>query len=618
MKKTSHLRNYTFLFAILVLLQAVVSADIYPLIQNPLGREPVSLNGKWNYIIDVYETGFYDYRYKETSSGFFQNQKPKDKSDLVEYDFDKSPLMNVPGDWNTQVPELIYYEGTVWYKKTFDDPRKDKTGRLFVYFGAANYEAIVYLNGKKLGKHVGGFTPFCFEITDKLHDTQNHLIVKVDNKRRLDGVPMSNTDWWNYGGITRDVLLVETPKTFIRDYYVQLKKDSFDTLAGWIQLDGSEKQQIVTIEIPEINLKKTFTPDPTGKAAFEMPATTKAEFFAKSAKLSLWSPENPKLYDVNLSVGQNTVRDQIGFRVIQTRGQDILLNGKSIFLRGICIHEEAPIRPGRAYSPEDADISLGWAKELGCNFVRLAHYPHNEYMLKKADRMGLLVWSELPLYWTIQWDNPATLDNAKNQLTEMITRDKNHAAIILWSMANENPLTEARLNFIKTMIAETRKLDDTRLLTAAMEKTTKDNTILIEDPLGEFLDVLGCNEYVGWYEGLPERCDGKIWKTSYNKPLVMSEFGGGALAGFHADALPRFSEEYQESLYIHQLDMLKKISFLRGTTPWILKDFRSPRRLLPDVQDYFNRKGLVSETGQRKKAFYVLQKFYQEKMEQQK
>jgi beta-glucuronidase len=577
------------------------------LIQNTLGRDPVSLNGKWNYIVDVYEVGFYDYRYTENSNGFFINQKPKDKSELVEYDFDKSPLINVPGDWNTQDPSLIYYEGTIWYKKTFDDPRKDKTNRLFVNFGAANYEAIVYLNGKKLGKHIGGFTPFCFEITDNLRDTQNHLIVKVDNKRRLDGVPTVNTDWWNYGGITRDVLLIETPKTFVRDYSVQLKKDSLDTISGWIQLDGDQKQP-VTVEIPEIKLKETINPDPTGKGSFEL----------KVKDLSLWSPQNPKLYEVILSCGQNIVRDQIGFRVIQTKGQDILLNGKSIFLRGICIHEEAPTRPGRAYSPEDAEILLGWAKEMGCNFVRLAHYPHNEHMLKKADQMGLLVWSELPVYWTIQWDNPDTLANAINQLTEMISRDKNRAAVILWSMANENPLTEPRLKFLKTMIDQTRKLDSTRLVTTAMEKTTRDNTILIEDPLGEYLDVLGCNEYIGWYEGLPERCDGKTWKTTYDKPLIMSEFGGSGVAGFHADKLTRFSEEYMEDLYIHQVDMLKKIPFLRGTSPWILKDFRSPRRLLPDIQDYFNRKGLISDTGQRKKAFYIMQKFYEEKSEQQR
>jgi len=618
MKRTSHLLNPIFFFALFVLLRAVVSADIYPLIQNPLGREPVSLNGKWNYIIDVYETGFYSYRYEETSNGFFRNQKPKDKSDLVEYDFDKSPLINVPGDWNSQKPELMFYEGTIWYKKSFDDPRKDKTHRLFVYFGAANYDAFVYLNGKKLGRHIGGFTPFCFEITDRVQETQNFLIVKVDNKRYRDAVPTVNTDWWNYGGITRDVMLIETPQTFIRDYMVQLKKDSSDAIAGWVQLDGAQKQQTITLEIPEIKLKKTFTPDQTGKATFEVTTATKESFFTKKITVSLWSPKNPKLYDVVLSAGQDTIRDQIGFRQIQTRGQDILLNGKPVFLRGICIHEESPMRPGRAYSEEDAEVLLGWAKEMGCNFVRLAHYPHNEYMLKKADRMGLLVWSELPVYWTIQFENPQTLDNAMNQLTEMITRDKNRASVVLWSIANETPVNETRLKFLTALIDKTRRMDPTRLMTAAMEKTSRGNTVLIEDPLGQYLDVLGCNEYVGWYEGLPERCDDKMWQTSYEKPLIMSEFGGGALAGYHADNKTRFSEEYQEDLYIHQVEMLKKIPFLRGTSPWILKDFRSPRRLLPDIQDYYNRKGLFSETGQKKKAFYVMQKFYREKAQQQK
>jgi beta-glucuronidase len=606
------------LFAFIFLPGAILSADIYPLIQNPLGRDPVSLNGKWNYIIDVYETGFYGYRYDESPNGFFRNQKPKDKSDLVEYDFDKSLLINVPGDWNSQKPELMFYEGTIWYKKSLDDPRKDKTHRLFVYFGAANYDAFVYLNGKKLGRHIGGFTPFCFEITDRVQETQNFLIVKVDNKRYRDAVPTVNTDWWNYGGITRDVMLIETPQTFIRDYMVQLKKDSSDTIAGWVQLDGAEKQQTITLEIPEIKLKKTFTPDQTGKATFEVTTATKKTFFAKKTAVSLWSPENPELYEVILSVGNDTVRDQIGFRQIQTRGQDILLNGKSVFLRGICIHEESPMRPGRAYSEEDAEVLLGWAKELGCNFVRLAHYPHNEYMLKKADRMGLLVWSELPVYWTIQFENPQTLDNAMNQLTEMVTRDKNRASVVLWSIANETPVNETRLKFLTALIDKTRRMDPTRLMTAAMEKTSRGNTVLIEDPLGKYLDVLGCNEYIGWYEGLPERCDDKTWQTPYEKPLIMSEFGGSALAGYHADNKTRFSEEYQEDLYIHQVEMLKKIPFLRGTSPWILKDFRSPRRVLPGIQDYYNRKGLFSDTGQKKKAFYVMQKFYREKAQQQK
>jgi beta-glucuronidase len=307
------------------------------------------------------------------------------------------------------------------------------------------------------------------------------------------------------------------------------------------------------------------------------------------------------------------VRDQIGFRSIETKGTDILLNGRPIFLRGICIHEEAPLRGGRAYSREDARTLLGWAKELGVNFVRLAHYPHNEFMIREADRMGILVWSEIPVYWTILWENPATLENARNQLSEMIARDKNRASVIIWSVANETPLSDPRLTFLKDLVAHARSLDSTRLLSAAMERHYTDPTTqMIDDPLGEYLDVLGCNEYVGWYDGLPAKADRLNWKSKYDKPLIMSEFGGDALAGHHGDATTRWTEEYQENLYRHQLAMLKRIPFLRGTAPWILMDFRSPRRPLPGIQDYWNRKGLVSNRGEKKKAFYVMQQWYRE------
>ena len=227
--------------------------------------------------------------------------------------------------------------------------------------------------------------------------------------------------------------------------------------------------------------------------------------------------------------------------------------------------------------------------------------------------MGIMVWSEIPVYWTIQWENPATLENARNQLSEMIARDKNRAAVVIWSVANETPLSDARLSFLKNLISHARSLDATRLLSAAMERHYLDATTqMIDDPLGEYLDVLGCNEYVGWYDGLPEKADRLEWKSKYQKPLVMSEFGGDALYGHHGDPLMRWTEEYQEDLYRHQLAMLKKIPFLRGTSPWILTDFRSPRRPLPGIQDYWNRKGLISHRGEKKKAFYVMQEWYRE------
>lgn len=597
-RKKSVLIRGSLIFLSLLMLVTCVRAQ---LITNTEGRTTTSLNGQWQMIVDPYESGFYNYRYQPNDSGYFKNAKPKNKSELIEYDFDKSGTLKVPGDWNTQSDELFFYEGTVWYKKSFDYQRKPNT-RVFVYFGAANYFADVYLNGEKLGQHEGGFTPFNFEITNRVKDTGNFLVVKVDNKRRLDAVPTLMTDWWNYGGLTREVKLIETPQTFVNDYVVQLQPGSRNRVTGWVKLSGDKLNQKITVRIPEAAVSKSFTTNAGGMATLDF-----------TADLKLWSPDNPKLYDVFIEAESDQVREQIGFRSIETRGTDILLNGRPIFLRGVCIHEEAPLRGGRAYSREDAVTLLTWAKELGANFVRLAHYPHNEFMVREADRMGIMVWSEIPVYWTIQWENPETLRNARNQLQEMITRDKNRAAVVIWSVANETPLSDARLTFLKDLIAQARHLDSTRLLSAAMERHyLNPTTQMIDDPLGEFLDVLGCNEYVGWYDGLPEKADGLEWKSKYQKPLVMSEFGGDALFGHHGDALTRWTEEYQESIYQHQIGMLKKIPFLRGTSPWILTDFRSPRRPLPGIQDYWNRKGLISDRGEKKKAFYVLQGWYRE------
>ncbi len=577
------------------LLALVHSAPAQP-IQNIEGRKTISLDGEWKIIVDPYESGYYDYRYQPSPNGYFKNTKPQTKTDLVEYDFDKSASLKVPGDWNTQSEQLFFYEGTVWYKKSFDYQRRPNT-RLFVYFGAANYFADVYLNGEKIGQHEGGFTPFNFEITRLVRDTGNFLVVKVDNKRRRDAVPTLMTDWWNYGGLTRDVKLVETPATFVYDYFVQLKKGTRNRISGWVNVNGSNPSQ-VRVRIPEAGIDRSFTTDANGFAAIDF-----------EANLRLWSPEDPKLYDVWI----DEVRDQIGFRSIEARGTEILLNGRPIFLRGVCMHEEAPLRGGRANGSEDARMLLGWARELGANFVRLAHYPHNEFMIREADRLGILLWSEIPVYWTILWDNPATLENARNQLSEVIARDKNRAAVVIWSVANETPLSEPRLSFLKNLVSHARQLDPTRLVSAAMERHyVNDTTQMIDDPLGEFLDVLGCNEYVGWYDGLPEKADRLEWKSKYDKPLIMSEFGGDALFGRHGDALTRWTEEYQENIYQHQIGMLKKIPFLRGTAPWILMDFRSPRRPLPGIQDYWNRKGLVSNRGEKKKAFYVLQGWYRE------
>ena len=588
----------------LVLLLIVPSLAQTPsrLIADPPSRSTIALDGVWNSIVDPYESGL--------SSRFFENAKPKSKSDLIEYDFDRSPKLLVPGDWNTQRDSLLLYEGPMWYQRYFPWEKKPHT-RIFLYFGAANYRARVWLNGAKLGEHVGGFTPFDFEVTDKIMNGENSLVVEVDNTRVAEGVPGIHTDWWNYGGLTRGVKLIEVPETFIDNYKLQLARGRLDRVEGWVQLENAKEGAEVTIEIHRGDLlvtERKARVDASGRAEFQFPV-----------KLDLWSPEDPRLYEVRISAEGDHLTDQIGFRTVEVRGTEILLNGKPIFLRGISLHEEAPFRGARAFSEEDDRTLLTWAKELGANFVRLAHYPHNEDMIRLADRMGVMVWEEVPVYWELQFENPAVLENAKAQLEATILRDQNRAAIVFWSIANETPINPARNAALQSLSAYARSLDSTRLISAASDKWQRMDAdhMALNDPLGEYLDVIGLNQYIGWYGDLkPEDADRIRWSFAYRKPVIVTEFGGGAQYGRHGDSATRFTEEYQANLYQHQLRMLSHMPQLAGMTPWILMDFRSPRRVLAGIQDYYNRKGLISDRGQRKQAFWVLQKFYRGKAQE--
>ncbi len=572
------------------------------LVVNVEGRNTFSLDGKWDAIIDQQEIGFYNYRYKESGDGWFKDRQVQQPSDLIEYNFKLARKLNVPGDWNTQDEELFRYEGTIWYRKVFDYDKKEDQ-RYYLHFGAVNYEAHVYLNGEKIGMHEGGFTPFNFEVTDKLKDGENFVIVKVDNTRKREALPTVIFDWWNYGGITRSVHLIEAPLTFVHNYFVQLDPQNDQQIKGWVKLNGPQSQQNVQLQIPELKVDKTIQTNASGYAEFVIPVE----------RVSYWSPENPKRYEVSLVADTDKISEYIGMRSIEVEGYDILLNEQSVFLRGICMHEEAPFHQGRATSAEEARTQFGWAQEMNSNFLRLAHYPHNEHTTRTADEMGIMLWSEIPVYWTILWQNQQTIENARQQLREMINRDKNKASIILWSVANETPLEEGRLEFISSLVDYAKALDPTRLLTAALENhMTKDGTKMIDDPLGAKLDVIGNNNYCGWYSGEPQTCDELRWETVYKKPMILSEFGGGALQGYFGETNERWTEDYQAEVYKYNIEMLKKIPFLRGTTPWLLMDFRSPRRPLAGIQDDYNRKGLVSERGKKKKAFFLMKDYYQE------
>ena len=573
-------------------------AENFPLIANINGRHNTLLNGNWKFIIDPMENGL--------NRKFYLDAVSTEKSKYYSYNFENAEDLTVPGDWNTQQPELLYYEGTIWYRKIFNY-QIQKGNRLFVHFGAINYASIVYLNGEELGEHIGGYTPFNFEITKLVRNGENSLVIKVDNKRHPEGIPESVFDWWNYGGITRPVTLIETPSTFICDYSIQLSNKDENLIEGWIQLDGKKLNEQISIEIPELKIKTKIKTNPNGTAVFDI-----------KAKPSYWSPENPKLYTVNITSEFDQISESIGFRTIKTMGKKILLNGKEVFFRGVNIH--AQLKGRSVYSTEDASILLGWAKELGCNFVRLAHYPHSEEMIRLAEQMGIMVWEEIPVYWRIQFSNPETYANAENQLEEIIARDKNRANIVIWSMANETPINNDRLEFITRLVNRTRELDDRRLISAALHgtKENKPNVKSIEDELIDVLDVVSINQYYGWFSGTPETLDDLEWEFDFQKPLLMTEFGASSPYDRHGDKSEKYTEENQAFYYEKTIEMIKRIPDLSGTCPWNLAEHRSPLRVMSGIEDSYSRAGFISSNGLRKKAFYVMKKWYDELIEEKK
>ena len=573
-------------------------------------RTVTSLDGNWHYLVDqpparaLYTP---DGKVRDNSYGLNTHPNINSGPHNDEYDFATAPTLKVPGDWNTQEPTLFRYEGVVWYQRDFDFQPTPNT-RTFLHIGAANYKSFVWVNQKRICDHEGGFTPFDCEVTAALKPGQNFVVIAVDSTRDVDGIPSVGIDWFNYGGLTRDVSLVTLPMQFIDDYDVHLDHGptfsaaDASTLTGYIHVVGAAAGTPVTLRIPEAGIDASLKTDAEGRAPFDVKAT----------KLELWSPQTPKLYKVELSSGQDRLTDDIGFRDIRVDGTRILLNGTPVFLQGVNVHAEAPYRTGRVCTDQDVQNIFGFLKDMNANFARLAHYPHDERMERTADRDGIMIWSEIPVWQHISYGKPEVYAKAAYMLNEMIRRDRNKASVILWSVSNETPDNPTRTQFLTNLANQARKLDSTRLITSALiGPHPTGNEMVQDDPLIKALDVVGQNEYIGWYLMHPEDADNVKWLLP-QKPILISEFGAEAKQGNHGGKDQRWTEEQQVNFYQHQFVMINKIPQVRGLIPWVLMDFRSPTRNIPGLQDGYNRKGLISEDGKKKQAFYLFQKVYKD------
>ena len=554
------------------------------------GRQTYSLNGEWHYAIDQYDTCL-------RQKWFLEQYFDKDGRSLpVDFSFQDWPTISLPCSVNTEKPELFWYEGPLVFTRTFSWDMQENMGKkVFLRIGAANYFSYIFLNGKYICKHEGGSTPFMWDVTEYL-EKENRILIVSDNTRNHLFVPTENTDWFNYSGVYRDIELVALPTEYLKDLKVNLVPHS-DFSQIRIAAETSADSGIVTVEIPELQI------------ATSMEIQNGRGEIVVEARPNLWSPETPILYDVTATFGQDKVVDRVGFREISVEGRDILLNGKKLFLRGVSVHEDSQFT-GKALRDEERLTIIRTAKELGANYLRLAHYPHHENMAKLCDEQGILLWEEIPVYWAIAFDNPATYNNARNQLEELMCRDFNRASVIIWSVGNENLDSDDRFRFMGNLADFAHQYDNTRMVSAAC--LVDGETLSIKDRLAEKLDIIGVNEYIGWYSPNFEELPQLMNNSNPTKPVIISEFGADATPGLHGSVDDKGTEECQEAIYRKQIEVIRQIPYIKGITPWILFDFRCPRRTAA-IQGYYNRKGLVSsDRTYYKPAFSVLQSFYRE------
>ncbi|MCL2717235.1 MAG: beta galactosidase jelly roll domain-containing protein [Lachnospiraceae bacterium] len=523
-----------------------------------LNRPGESLNGVWHFGIDQYDNCLRAKFFEENTHDEEGRPYPLD------YSFDTWETMQIPSCWNLHSERLFLYEGSMVFTRKFRYKNHGEK-RVFLHFSGAAYVAYVFVNRQYMGKHEGASTPFEVEVTDVLQD-ENRIVVVVNNTRKRTNVPCENTDWFNYGGLYRDVEILRVPETFIRDFSLSLAPDG--SIQALITVDGSLKNGTATVH---------------------------------------WSPENPKLYDVVLEYGEDKVSDRIGFREIKVVGTEIYLNGKPILLKGICAHEDSVLN-GKSVSEAEIRENYRIAKEMNCNYMRLAHYPHSVQAARIADEMGIMLWEEIPVYWAIEFENENVYNCAENQLKELITRDRNRASVIIWSVGNENVDSDARLKFMRRLAQTAKSFDPARLVSAAC--LYDGEALLINDRLSEYIDIIGINEYFGWYQPEFNNLIRLFDNSKPAKPVVICELGADARAFHHGSKDELMTEDNQLYVYQRQVEVLSKIPYVKGISPWILFDFRCPRRL-HSLQNYYNLKGLLSADKKHKKlAFYVMQEFY--------
>ena len=572
-----------------------------------LGREMVDLSGFWHFKTDPQKKG--------------EDEKWFERTSFTDWD-----KIFAPASWNEQSSEYMWYMGAAWYAREFSAPTRWNDKLVFVGFEGVNYKAKVWVNGIFVGEHEGGFTPFALRAENALKFGDNNtVVVMVDDTLTKKTVPpgegMNQTyfDFFQYGGINREVYLLVTSKIHIKDVWVRTSIKDFD---GILDIDIEAVSEFEKERFCKIILKIF---DANGLVAesrvsyMASPHTSKSLYqkvTIKSAKF--WSPESPHLYVLRTSVmfedkELDRKETRFGIRTVKVENGKILLNGRPVFLKGCARHEDFPVL-GKAVHGAVLRKDYGLMRELSCNSFRTSHYPYSRSHLDLADEYGFLVILEMPTSGfrrtNERFDDPEIVEKVKRVTQEAIKRDRSRPSVIMYSLFNE---PDSGYEDFRTLLQEVKeaakKTDSTRPITFVTDKHLSDICL-------DLADVLCHNFYYGWYtlsgdlpaaeKMLGETLD-EIHKKFPDKPIIVTEFGADAINGVHKDPPEMWSEEYQAELIKRYWKVFLSKEYVVGGHIWNFADFKtgqSPGRTT------LNRKGIFTRTRDPKASVKTVKELF--------
>ena len=564
------------------------------LFNEHIKRRVIDLNGTWSFKLDKDKVG--------ENEGW--------QNGLTD-----AEMVTVPSCWNNELG-LLNYEGMAWYEKKF----YTNGGTIRLEFGSVMTKADIWFDGNYVGDHYGAFTQFEFILKD-ISAGEHTLTVRVDSTITPDSFPQRYTDWFNYGGIARDVEANELNGITILSNKVEytlsndLKNATVKSVLELYNANNSECSSPVFVKIGDtVIYNGTVTLNGYETKTVETPEYT-------LENINLWGIYQPNLYTVVASTDTDDLIDKIGFRKIEVKDVKVLLNNEAIQFLGVNRHEEQ-CDFGFAFPAKLMKKDIDLILDMGCNTVRGSHYPNSQIFVDMLDAKGIMFWSEIPM-WGVGFSeasllNDDLMEKGFNMHKEMVKYYYNHPSIVLWGLHNEIPTYSPNSYHVSEKWSKyLRANGGNRLITHASCHPMKDNDM-------DFDDIISINIYHGWYryggyegtwqdwekmiEQFTERRKEKGWEE---KPVLMSEFGAAALAGYHTpfDKV-KWSEEYQRDLFEYTIELFHKTPYMVGTYPWQFANIRTSPSMDINRVRYFNNKGIVDEYRNPKLAYYKIKELY--------